>query len=280
MIDYLAWAKADPLTVEQAARLWAEVDPSSPIYMWTPAQSAAIAACMQMLCGRIKIEELKADHRANSLSFIGRYESSLILRSDLKALAVRLDERPAFLFAEDASKSSVMEPDAETGPKTDQPPTEPPTASAAFKGLFGGPTKGPVASPPPIRIVPGARRVSSAPPPPTYVRGTVGPLLARASTVAPAAAPIAPGLKAPNPTAVARVSAETPSDDRAIKAWLTTEQARRLKDDVPCGMNEVRVYLRSEYPHLSRDDADRFYEALDPDFKPRRGPKGPWKNKR
>jgi len=180
MIDYLAWAKADPLTVEQAARLWAEVDPSTPIYKWTPAQSAAIAACLQMLCGRIKIEELKADHRANSLSFIGRYESSLILRSDLKALAVRLDERPAFLFAEAASKSGVLEPDVETGPKSDQPATEPPPATAAFKGLFDGATKGPSASPPPIRIVPGARRISSAPPPPPYLRGTSGPVLARA----------------------------------------------------------------------------------------------------
>ena len=152
MVDYLAWSKADPLTAEQAARLWAEVDPSTPSYELNPAQGAAIAARLQMLAGKITVGVLKADTRANALAFIGRHETSLILRSELKALAAALHERPAFLFAEEASKSGVSKPGAEAGPKSDQPATEPPPATADFKGLFDGATKGPSASPPPIVI--------------------------------------------------------------------------------------------------------------------------------
>lgn len=288
MIDYLAWAKADPLTVEQAARLWAEVDPSTPQYMWTPAQSAAIGARLQMLFGRITNRELQVNHSGNGLEFIGRYERSTILRSELKALAARLEERPRFLFtaSNEESQEGETAPSGAAATKAERVPA--PTVlsqagldKAAISRLIGHEiTKTSDSSPPPLRVMPGARRISKAPPPPQYVRGTIGPLPARTSIVAPAAAPITAVLKAPNPAAVARASAETPPDNRAIKAWLMLEQARRIKKSEPCGMNEVRVYLRGEFPHLSRDDADRFYEALDPDLKPRRGPKGAWKNKR
>jgi hypothetical protein len=71
---------------------------------------------------------------------------------------------------------------------------------------------------------------------------------------------------------------DTPSDG-VVTASLVLEQARRIKADEPCGKNEVRVYLRQEFPHLSRDDADRFYDALQSNLKPKSGPKGPWKNK-
>lgn len=236
MIDYLAWAKADPLTVEQAARLWAEVDPSSPIYMWTPAQSAAIAACMQMLCGRIKIEELKADHRANSLSFIGRYESSLILRSDLKALAVRLDERPAFLFA--ASKEGAQE--GETAPSgaaaTNAEPAPAPTVlsqagldKAAISRLFGPEiTNSSDSRPPPLRVVPGARRMSKAPPPPQYVQGTIGPLPERAPIAPLVGRAAASEPKPQNSTGVraaGRRGAAVPKDDEAILAEMKSLEA-------------------------------------------------------
>jgi len=68
--------------------------------------------------------------------------------------------------------------------------------------------------------------------------------------------------------------------DKDVKAYLAGEQARRLGASEQCGKNEVRVYLLDQFPHLSRDDADRFYDDLDSGLKPKSGPKGPWKNKR
>lgn len=92
-------------------------------------------------------------------------------------------------------------------------------------------------------------------------------------------APLSQGVAPTKSVGATPAGAETAPNDKTIKAWLTLEQARRIGEKAPCGVNEVRVYLRGEFPHLSRDDADRFYKALDPDLKPKRGPKRPWKNK-
>ena len=72
---------------------------------------------------------------------------------------------------------------------------------------------------------------------------------------------------------------DTPSD-KVVNAYLVLEQARRIDADEKCGKNEVRLYLPKEFPHLSRDDADRFYDKLDSSLRPTTGPRGPWKNKR
>lgn len=127
MVDYLAWAKADPLTVEQAARLWAEVDPSDPQFMWTQSQAAEIGARLQMLCGRIATRELHADHRGNGLESIGRYERSLIFRSELTALAERLGERPRFLF--------VALPSGSAATNTERAPNTPPLLQQVWTRL-------------------------------------------------------------------------------------------------------------------------------------------------
>jgi len=72
---------------------------------------------------------------------------------------------------------------------------------------------------------------------------------------------------------------DKPPDDAVVSAWLVLEQERRLKEKIPCGLNEVRLYLRERFSHLTRNDTDRFYKALDSSRKPNTGPKGPWKNK-
>ena len=88
------------------------------------------------------------------------------------------------------------------------------------------------------------------------------------------------GPAAPSGTRLADTNpSETPPDNTFVSAWLVLEQARRIKAKEPCGKNEVRVYLPGEFSHLTRDDADRFYEALDEKYRPKPGPKGPWKNK-
>jgi len=98
MIDISAWALADPLTVEQAACLWANVDPSSSSPFLASPETAAIAPRRQMLTGAIASGELKADTKTNVMASIGDHKKSLVTRADLMAFAESRKERPAFLF--------------------------------------------------------------------------------------------------------------------------------------------------------------------------------------
>jgi hypothetical protein len=93
--------------------------------------------------------------------------------------------------------------------------------------------------------------------------------------------PIAPsGARVPDADPASRnVTVNDTPTDEVVNAYLVLEQAQRIKNNEKCGKNQVRVYLRDEFPHLSRDDIDRFYEALDRNLKPKSGPKRPWKNK-
>jgi hypothetical protein len=100
------------------------------------------------------------------------------------------------------------------------------------------------------------------------------PTTIKAPPVAPSGTPVADA----DPASPNATDNDTPSDE-VVNASLVLEQARRIEANEPCGKNEVRVYLRRKYPHLSRDDADRFYEDLPSHLKPKSGPKGPWKNK-
>ena len=226
MVDYLAWAKADPLTVEQAARLWAEVDPSDPQFMWTQSQAAEIGARLQMLCGRIATRELHADHRGNGLESIGRYERSLIFRSELTALAERLGERPRFLFVALPSGSAATNTERA---RNTPPPCPAGLDKAAISRLFGPEIAEPSASiSSPLRVVPGARRISKAPPPPQYVHGPVGPLPKRVP-ITPAAGRIAALDSTPQKTTAARAAgrrgAAVPKPDEAILAEMKSLEA-------------------------------------------------------
>jgi hypothetical protein len=116
MVDYIVWGMADPLTVEQAAWLWAGIDPSSSLLLkQLPAERAAIAPRLQMLTGAIASGELRANTEINPLHKIGDHSKSLVKRVDLMALAESRGERPAFLF--DTMLKSVAE-----APKSDPAP--------------------------------------------------------------------------------------------------------------------------------------------------------------
>lgn len=98
MVDYKVWSVADPLTIEQAACLWADADPSENSFLRSPQEKSQVAARMQMLSGAISKGVLKVDDSANALRVIGDHKSNLVLRETLEAFAVSIGERPAFLF--------------------------------------------------------------------------------------------------------------------------------------------------------------------------------------
>jgi hypothetical protein len=100
MVDYAAWASADTLTVEQAAYLWAGIDPSSSSSFWTLTshERAAVAPRLQMIQGAIAAGELAADSSTNAYAAVGNFVSSLVRRGDLMKFAEARGERPAFLF--------------------------------------------------------------------------------------------------------------------------------------------------------------------------------------
>jgi len=87
MVDFVVWGMADPLTVEQAACLWAGYDPSSSMQFRPQAERAAIEPLFQMLTGAIASGELQADSDSNPLRIIGKYDKSLLKRIDLMAFA-------------------------------------------------------------------------------------------------------------------------------------------------------------------------------------------------
>lgn len=114
MVDYAAWAAADPLTVEQAAQLWAGIDPASPLWTQTAEQRAAVTPRLQMLEGAIATGAVAADTKTNVFAPIGDHERSLVRRADLQAFAISRGERPGFLF--DASSKAVEARPLPAGP--------------------------------------------------------------------------------------------------------------------------------------------------------------------
>ena len=116
MVDYIVWGLADPLTVEQAACLWAGLEPrslSSTMFLVPEAEKVAIAPRLQLLAGAIASGELPADAGTNMSSTFGHHQTSLVNRADLIALAESRGERPAFLFdtmLKPAVKASQIDP--------------------------------------------------------------------------------------------------------------------------------------------------------------------------
>ena len=96
--DLSHWGLVDTLTAEQAACLWAGVDPSENIFVRSSSDKSRLDAILQLLSAAIQTGRLPADSSRNSLSMIGNYSTSLVTRDDLKALASAKGERPAFLF--------------------------------------------------------------------------------------------------------------------------------------------------------------------------------------
>jgi len=99
MVDYAAWASVELLTVEQAAHLWAGVDPSSASDPLRPAQQkSAVAPKIQQISGAIVSGALNANTSTNPLSSIGQHNGTLVRRADLITYALAIGEKPAFLF--------------------------------------------------------------------------------------------------------------------------------------------------------------------------------------
>jgi len=98
MVDFVSWALADPLTAEQAAHLWAGVDPSSASGLPMSERNPAVAPYFQMLAGAISSGQLRADTSTNPMASIGAHKQTLIKRADLIAFANSKNEHPAFLF--------------------------------------------------------------------------------------------------------------------------------------------------------------------------------------
>lgn len=125
MVDFIVWGMADPLTVEQAACLWAGYDPSSLMWRRPQAERAAIEPLLQMLTGAIASGELQADSNSNTALIIGDYNKSFVKRADLMALAESRGQRPAFLFdtmLKPAASTSKTEPAPNHNNKGGRPP--------------------------------------------------------------------------------------------------------------------------------------------------------------
>ena len=164
MVDYAAWIKVDPLTVKEAAHLWAGLDPTSLVY---GAEAARLAPKLRMLCGAVKRGVLPVDHRKNSLlGPLGYYEESEVSRSDLKAFASSIGERPAFLFYSDP-----VEPMPATKKLSAAPPPVPTLRGGnAFSSLVSG-------------LTTSAQRAKSKPIPPAS-RGAAVPIAEDAAVLA------------------------------------------------------------------------------------------------
>lgn len=98
MVDYLAWASADPITVEQAAYLWAGVEPPLSGVEESLEERRAVAPRFQMLTSAVATKELPVnptpDEDVDPI-FLGSFR---VRREDLISFAKRRKEQPAFLF--------------------------------------------------------------------------------------------------------------------------------------------------------------------------------------
>jgi len=100
------WSCVDPLTVIQAAYLWAGLEPAEHNWIVAREHRSAVAPLLQMLASGIMNGELRADTRPNPLASIGTHNTSLVRRADLISFAVGRGQRPPFLFAEASTAAS------------------------------------------------------------------------------------------------------------------------------------------------------------------------------
>lgn len=100
------WSCVDPLTVIQAAYLWAGLEPAELNWRLAVEHRSAVAPLLQMLASAIMNGELRADDRPNPLASIGTHNTSMVRRADLISFAVSRGQPPPFLFTE-ASTSTT-----------------------------------------------------------------------------------------------------------------------------------------------------------------------------
>jgi hypothetical protein len=98
MFDRSFWAFVDPLTVTQAACLWADADPHQSLLSFRPEEERSrIAPFLQLLLGGFATGEFPADP-TNPMEVIGHFETSNVTRENLRAFVLKRNLRPAFLF--------------------------------------------------------------------------------------------------------------------------------------------------------------------------------------
>jgi hypothetical protein len=124
-LDLSNWALVDAFTAEQAACLWVGADPSRSEHRRDEAEKRRIEPIKQMIFGAIQTGELRADSSTNFMATVGDFSKSLIRREDLRALAARKDQRPAFLFdtllPESTTPPTASQPQSGDPAPTDQP---------------------------------------------------------------------------------------------------------------------------------------------------------------
>ncbi len=96
--DLSHWGLVDTFTVEQAACLWAGIDPSASSYGRSGLEKSQFTPIFQLLSAAIQAGNLPADSSKNTLTLIGNYSKSFVTRDDLMALASSKGQRPTFLF--------------------------------------------------------------------------------------------------------------------------------------------------------------------------------------
>lgn len=92
------WLHVDHFTVDQAAALWADIDPSTFNVVQNVDKNPRTAAIKQMIVGAIMSGKMPHDASANIMASIGTHGTTLVSRDALKALAVSKGTRPKFLF--------------------------------------------------------------------------------------------------------------------------------------------------------------------------------------
>ena len=96
--DLSHWELVDIFTVDQAACLWAGIDPSKNRFKTTVSETSRLASIDQFLSAAIQTGQIPADSSKNTFEIIGNYSKSLVTRDDLKTLANSQGQQPNFLF--------------------------------------------------------------------------------------------------------------------------------------------------------------------------------------
>ena len=96
--DLSHWELVDIFTVDQAACLWAGIDPSKNRFKTTVSETSRLASIDQFLSAAIQTGQIPADSSKNTFEIIGNYSKSLVTRDDLKTLANSKGQQPNFLF--------------------------------------------------------------------------------------------------------------------------------------------------------------------------------------
>jgi hypothetical protein len=114
--DLSLWSLLDTYTVEEAACLWADIDPIKPPSDRTKFEMSKFTPIYHLLSRAAKDGTLPVDTSNSLFADCGDYSSSQITRHDLTLFAYNKREKPVFLFNTSTPKVGVNEtPDTGNG---------------------------------------------------------------------------------------------------------------------------------------------------------------------